>query len=94
MVLRLGLAWPHFLSILEVFIDQGEVLAYSYLVRSIKRAHPKSEREEAGVLGAGLLVLDRLYEIPALKPPGFLLNPEAAAGFRATRGLRELSIKS
>jgi predicted NBD/HSP70 family sugar kinase len=50
--------------------------------------------EEAGVLGAGLLVLDRLYEIPALKPPGFLLNPEAAAGFRATRGLRELSTKS
>jgi len=48
--------------------------------------------DEAGVLGAGLLVLDRLYEIPALKPPGFLTDPAAAAGFRASRRRRELSL--
>jgi N-acetylglucosamine repressor len=44
--------------------------------------------EEAGVLGAGLLVLDRLYEIPALKPPGFLTDPSAVETFRARRARR------
>jgi hypothetical protein len=44
--------------------------------------------DEAGVLGAGLLVLDGLYEIPALKPPGFLTDPTAAASFRTARERR------
>ncbi|HSM78901.1 MAG TPA: ROK family protein, partial [Bryobacteraceae bacterium] len=33
---------------------------------------------EAGVLGIGLLILNRHYEIPALKPPRFLIEPEVA----------------
>jgi predicted NBD/HSP70 family sugar kinase len=31
--------------------------------------------DEAGILGAGLLVLEKLFEIPALKPPRFLTKP-------------------
>jgi len=49
--------------------------------------------DEAGVLGAGLLILEGLYEIPALKPPVFLTDPSAAAGFRAARGRRKLNMK-
>jgi N-acetylglucosamine repressor len=32
---------------------------------------------QAGVLGAGLLVLEKLFEIPALKPPKFLVSGAA-----------------
>ena len=31
--------------------------------------------DDAGLLGIGLLILDRHYEIPALKPPRFLIEP-------------------
>jgi predicted NBD/HSP70 family sugar kinase len=34
--------------------------------------------DEAGLLGIGLLILDRHYEIPALKPPRFLIEPGVA----------------
>lgn len=33
---------------------------------------------EAGLLGIGLLILDRHYEIPLLKPPKFMIEPEAS----------------
>ena len=33
---------------------------------------------EAGILGAGLLVLEKLFEIPALKPPRFMMEPDLA----------------
>lgn len=33
-------------------------------------------REEAGVLGAALMVLEELFSIPDLKPPRFLLEPD------------------
>ncbi len=34
-------------------------------------------REEGGVLGAALMVVDELFEIPALKPPRYLIDPHA-----------------
>jgi N-acetylglucosamine repressor len=40
--------------------------------------------DEAGILGTALLVLDSLYEIPALKPPRYLMDPSAVETFRAT----------
>jgi hypothetical protein len=36
-------------------------------------------REEAGVLGAALMVLEELFSIPDLKPPRFLLEPDTLA---------------
>lgn len=35
--------------------------------------------EQAGVLGVGLLMTQRQFEVPALKPPGFLVDPVVAA---------------
>src|SRR5262249_48595707 len=35
---------------------------------------------EAGVLGAGLLVLEELFGIPDLKPPRFLIEPDIVEG--------------
>lgn len=34
-------------------------------------------REEAGVLGAALMVLEAIFAIPDLKPPRFLLEPDS-----------------
>ncbi|MFN7993024.1 MAG: ROK family protein [Bryobacteraceae bacterium] len=34
--------------------------------------------DDAGLLGIGLLILDRHFEIPVLKPPRFLIEPELA----------------
>ncbi len=46
---------------------------------------------EAGLLGAGLIVLDSLFEVPALRPPRFLLDRslEAKAGRFARRAAAE-----
>ena len=34
-------------------------------------------REDAGVLGAALMVLENIFAIPELKPPLYLLEPDA-----------------
>ncbi len=50
---------------------------------------------EAGVLGIGSLVLDRLFEIPALKSPPFLMKPWGApASRRVPPEARLLQIES
>ncbi|MCL5742735.1 MAG: ROK family protein, partial [Acidobacteria bacterium] len=45
--------------------------------------------DEAGILGAALLVLDSLFEIPALKPPQYLLDPSAAESLGGARRARD-----
>jgi hypothetical protein len=40
--------------------------------------------EQAGVLGAGLLVLEQLFGIPELKPPRFLLGPHIVSSRTAS----------
>jgi len=47
---------------------------------------------EAGVLGAGLLSLDALFAIPELKPPRFLVEPEAVSAMQEQRSAGNSSI--
>jgi hypothetical protein len=47
--------------------------------------------DEAGVLGAGLLVLEKLFEIPALKPPHFLTKPPST--FELDKGSSSPSLR-
>ena len=81
---RLKLAGPLLLDQLTRIV---RMQALSHATESLNIRFGKLG-DEAGVLGAGLLVLDRLYEIPALKPPGFLTDPSAVETFRARRARR------
>lgn len=84
---RLKLAGP---SLLDQLTRIVHMQALSHATESLSIRFGELG-DEAGVLGAGLLVLENLYEIPALKPPGFLMDPASAARFRTSRGRREQS---
>jgi predicted NBD/HSP70 family sugar kinase len=44
---------------------------------------------EANLLGAGLLILEELFEVPALKPPRFMIDPTVAPLGRRRRSKRQ-----
>lgn len=56
-----------------VRIVRKQALTYSVQDLAIRFAQLGGE---AGLLGIGLLILDRHFEIPMLKPPKFLIEPE------------------
>lgn len=52
--------------------------ALSHITKDLVVCYGKL-REEAGVMGAALMVLEELFAIPELKPPRFLVEPERMA---------------
>ncbi len=71
---RLGLAGHEFLDHL-VHMVKRQALTYSSEHAEIRFGELGNE---AGVLGAALIVLERHFEIPLLKPPRFMVEPDAA----------------
>jgi len=69
---RLSLAGDGMLDQI-VRIVRKQALTYSVQDLAIRFAQLGGE---AGLLGIGLLILDRHFEIPMLKPPKFLIEPE------------------
>ncbi len=69
---RLELGGPVFLEQLRRAI---RLQALSHITGDLVVCYGKL-REEAGVLGAALMVLEAIFAIPELKPPRFLLEPE------------------
>lgn len=69
---RLSLAGDGMLDQI-VRIVRKQALTYSVKELAIRFARMGGE---AGLLGIGLLILDRHFEIPMLKPPKFLIEPE------------------
>jgi N-acetylglucosamine repressor len=59
--------------VLEQIIRTVRRQALSYSARSLKFRFADLGHE-AGLLGAGLLMLDVLFEVPAIKPPRFLID--------------------
>ena len=74
---RLELAGP---SLLDQLLRTVRLQALSHAVEGLEIRFGKLG-DEAGVLGIGLIVLERLFEIPALKPPQFLVDPASAKAF-------------
>jgi predicted NBD/HSP70 family sugar kinase len=69
---RLGLGGPGLLEqIIRVVKQQALAYATDNLVFRLGRLGT-----EAGILGAGLLVLEEFFEIPVLKPPRFIIEPQ------------------
>jgi len=87
---RLKVAGP---SLLDQLIRIVRMQALSHATQDLRICYGELG-DEAGVLGAALLVLDNLYEIPALKPPGFLADPASAASFRARRASTASRLKT
>jgi predicted NBD/HSP70 family sugar kinase len=61
-----------------IVLDERLELAGPVLLEQIIRIVKRQAGAEAGVLGAGLLVVEKLFEIPALKPPRFMIEPRLA----------------
>lgn len=67
---RLELAGP---SLLEHVVRTVKLQSLDYSNEDLAFRYG-SLGDEAGILGAGLLVLERLFEIPALRPPSFMIE--------------------
>jgi N-acetylglucosamine repressor len=74
---RLELAGP---GLLDQLLRTVRLQALSHAVEGLYIRFGKLG-DEAGVLGIGLIMLEQLFEIPALKPPQFLVDPAAAKTF-------------
>lgn len=72
---RLGAADPVLLDQIARIVRRQSLFVSSQGLRfSFSQLGP-----EAGVMGIALMLLDRLFEIPALKPPKFMTEPTLAA---------------
>ncbi len=72
----------------ESFRDQiTKVIKRQALIYSTERLQVRFGElgDEASVLGVGAVLLEKQFEIPALKPPRFMIEPLAAAVGRAVR---------
>jgi glucokinase len=70
---RLGICGDGFLAQLQRAV---RMQGLSHITCDLAIVYGKL-REEAGVLGAALMVLEEVFSIPELKPPHFLLEPDA-----------------
>jgi N-acetylglucosamine repressor len=76
---RLELAGP---ALLDQLLRTVRLQALRHAVEGLEIRVGKLG-DEAGVLGIGLIMLEHLFEIPALKPPQFLMDPDSAKAFRS-----------
>lgn len=69
---RLALAGP---EMLDGIVRTAKRKALTFSARDVQ-FHYSQLGELAGVLGAALICLEKYFEIPALKPPRYLVDPE------------------
>lgn len=89
-----------------IVLDQRLGLAGDTLLQQVKRMIKRQALEqssqavdfrigtlgsEAGVLGSGLLILEKLFEIPVLKPPRFMTVPQSPIAWNLSVRRRERS---
>ena len=85
---RLELAGP---ALLEQIIRTVKLQALTHSCEDLTFRFAKMGND-AGVLGAGLLVIESIFEIPVLRPPRFLIDRASATGPWSSRRAESTSV--